>query len=52
MLALERDSRQGLNGRPVGPLNVLLGFASRPEGPGWENGWPFGPQDQDTTPGF
>jgi hypothetical protein len=29
---------------PVGPTQVLVG-PSRPAGPGWENGWPLGPQD-------
>ena len=27
---------------PVGPAHVFVGL-SRPDGPGWGNGWPFGP---------
>jgi hypothetical protein len=30
------------NGWPVGPEHVVGGL-SRPDGPGWGNGWPFGP---------
>ncbi len=30
------------NGWPVGPAHVV-GPVSRPAGPGWGNGWPFGP---------
>ena len=41
----EQGSVEQKNCWPVGPTNdVVAGGLSRPAGPGWWNGWPFGPE--------
>ena len=39
-----------LNCRPVGPLVRVWGSCSWPDGPGYWNGWPFGPKRIENGP--
>ena len=37
--------RVGMKDRPFRPSGVEFGLKPEPKGPGWENGWPGGPED-------
>ena len=46
LVVLRLIFRASMNDRPVGPEEEsFVDLVTGPKGPGWENGWPVGPQD-------